>query len=84
MHVGYSLSITCHGVRLGTVLYKKYGDRLFQVMLHQKIGTLAGKPSHLTRLLERLYAAAGARPLAFDVKGTPFANLTDSQTRWRM
>ena len=83
VHVGWSHSILCHGVRLGTVLHKKYGERLFQVAMHRLDTVGRGrKPARITRFLEEIHRAAGGRPAGFDVVGSPLANLVDSETMW--
>ena len=73
----------CHGVRLGTVLHKKYGDRLFQVSVHR--AETAGRVrrlSRLTRFLETLYAEQGSKPIGFDVVGSPLGDLVDHEVQW--
>jgi len=82
VHVGYSHSILCHGLRLGTVLYKKYPDRMFQVALHQPVSAGRRKVSRLTKFLEAVLAAREGRPVGFDVLGSRFGNLYDDKAMW--
>ena len=84
VHIGFAHTVTCHGIRLGTVLFKKYGPRVFQVCLHQKHLSLEG-PSPLTTFLETVIAESGHRSLGFDILGSPFASIADQKTMfWRM
>ena len=78
VHCGYAHSVTCHGERLGTVLKRRFGDRVFQVSLHHELRTPAGR-SWLTRWLEELVASTGRDALGFDVAGSPFADLRDDE-----
>lgn len=82
VHVGYSHSILCHGLRLGTVLYKKYPDRMFQVALHQSVSAGRRKMSKLTKFLEAVLAAREGRPVGIDVLGSRFGNLYDDRAMW--
>lgn len=81
VHVGFSHSILCHGVRLGTELYKKHGRRLFQVSLHQRVGSGRGA-APLTTWLESVFAARGNKPVGFDVLGSPFGDVYDKRAMW--
>ena len=65
-------------LRMGGVLYKRYGSRVFQVMLH------APWLYHRGRSVSFDYALNGvfdkilndiARPIGFDVAGSPFADM---------
>jgi len=79
VHVGYTHTVTCHGIYMATVLRKEYGDRLFQVALHREHGF--GKESApLTLLLEETIAQTGGAPRGFDIVGSPFASLVDKNT----
>lgn len=83
VYVGFAHTVLCQGVRLGTVLHQKYGDRIFQVSLHR--AETVGKerrPSALTRFLESLHAEHGGVPIGFDVIGSPLAHLVDSEAPW--
>jgi hypothetical protein len=73
--------------RFGFILYEKYGDRVFQVCLHQDHpygGASAARQRGLRPVLgglaERAFKAAGGRPVGFDVVGSPFANLRDGRS----
>lgn len=77
-HVGFAHSVTCQGERLGTVLRRQHGQRVFQVALHQDL-PCKRQPSVLATLVEQ--AAASQGPCGFDVRGTPFAPLTDGDCR---
>jgi hypothetical protein len=81
VHVGASHAVTCHGIRLATVLRKKYGPRLFQVHLHDRIPA-GRKTSSLTDRLERLITLSGGKPLGFDVVGSPLAGWADPAAIW--
>ena len=51
VHIGFAHTVTCHGMRAGTVLFEKYGARIFQVCLHQNHPCREGQ-SPLTSFLE--------------------------------
>ena len=74
VHLGWNHSITCQGIRCGTVLRKRYGKRVFQVALHQDFG-----PAMRT-FLEALFAKRSGKAQGFDVVGSPFAKLRDSRS----
>lgn len=78
VHIGYSHSLTGHGLRFGTVLTKNHGDRVFQVVLHPELPARRGT-AQLTKLLESLWNEAGAKPVGFDVKGSPLSVLRDRE-----
>jgi hypothetical protein len=73
--------------RMGLQLFRKYGDKVFQMGVH-----LAHEPSMILRegdkgerpvihrFLESVMAAAGNKPVAFDVPGSPFAPLRDGRS----
>lgn len=65
-HIGWAHSLTWQGVRLGTVLRQRHGERLFQVALHHAHSAAP--------LLEELFAARGGA-VGFDVVGSPLAKL---------
>jgi len=73
--------------RLGGILSQKYGDRVFQVCLHQwhfspelfSGGQPIPRPV-LGGLVEKVLAANGGQPVGFDVEGSPFANLRDRKS----
>ena len=72
--------------RFAYLLYQRYGDRVFQVCLHEphfKAGAEALKQQTLRDplggLVEKAYVLAGGKPLGFDVDGSPFANLRDRE-----
>ncbi len=90
VHIGYAHSVTCHGVRVATVLYKKYGDRVFQVAVHQNFTALPSakakrgdleetraRQSRLTRFMDGILRP-GDRGLGFDVLGSELGALTDA------
>ena len=71
--------------RFGCILHEKYGDRIFQVCLHQRhFGpeVFTGEPEGgaspvLPGLLERIIAMGTDTPVGFDVENSPFAPLRD-------
>jgi hypothetical protein len=90
VHIGYQHSVTLHGGRAAAVLHNKYPGRVFQVVMHMKFQgrqTRNVKPkeeqkktkrySALTELLEELYRTH-AKPLAFEVLGTPVGAMHDT------
>lgn len=81
VHVGYAHSILCHGVRLGTELYKKHGRRIFQVSLHQRVST-GRDTAPLTTWLESVFAVRDNKPVGFDVLGSPFGDVYDQRALW--
>ncbi len=84
VHIGFAHTVTCHGMRLGTVLFEKYGSRIFQVCLHQEHPSQQGR-APLTTFLETVVAESGRDSVEFDVLGSPFASLAEEKTMyWRM
>jgi len=75
-HMGYAHSITCHGVRLGTVLTQAYGDRVRQVVLHHAFMG-EQRVSTVQRLVEIAVAENGGTAVGFDVLGSPWGRLRD-------
>lgn len=75
-HVGFLHSVTCQGERVGTVLRREYGQRVFQVCLHLKFSDPRGSSS-VGQFIERAVRENGGSPAGFDVLGTPFAFLRD-------
>lgn len=74
VHCGFAHSVTCHGERLGTVLRRRFGDRVFQVALHQEFPGRNGKAPlsvWLDATLQR------GKPIGFDLQGSPLAGLRD-------
>ncbi|MCB9918211.1 MAG: ChaN family lipoprotein [Planctomycetes bacterium] len=69
VHCGFAHTVTAQGVRLGTVLRKRYGSRVRQVVLHHEFGSLS-------KTIETL--AGDGRAIGFDVVESPFAHWTDS------
>lgn len=76
VHVGYAHSVTIQGERLGAVLRRELGDRVFQVAVHHEIPNGKREPSAFTGLMDDVFTAAG-RPLGFSIRGTPLADLDD-------
>jgi len=76
VHIGFSHSLTGHGIRFGTVLTKNHGDRVFQVVMHSKLPARGGV-APLTGLLESIWVEAGSQPVGFDVVGSPLGMLRD-------
>ena len=72
--------------RFGCILYEKYKDKIFQIMLHRRhsspkiiiTGEAKSQPP-LIGFLEDVLAKNGNVPVGFDVEGTPFAPLRDSK-----
>lgn len=75
--------------RFGYKLHEKYGERIFQVCMHQRqfgpevyLDENYSRPivqSDLVGLLERIFELNGNRPVGFDVQGSPFGNLRDEK-----
>jgi hypothetical protein len=57
--------------RMGFLLRQKYGDRVGQVLLHTRYG--------FSRAIADLVEQIAKPPVAFDVEGSPFAELRDSK-----
>ncbi len=84
VHIGFAHTVTCHGIRLGTVLFERYGARMFQVGLHQDYASQEGR-SPLSGFFETVVAESGRKSVGFDVLGSPFASLADEKAMyWRM
>ncbi len=70
--------------RFGYILHGKYGNRIFQVVLHQwgmSYDFISGNvkiQQPLGGLLEEVFAENGNKPVGFDVISSPFASLRDS------
>jgi hypothetical protein len=75
LHVGFAHSVKTQGARMATVLHQKYGDRIYQVVLHQPLPGKSG-PSDLTKLIEQL-SESRPDPWAMEIHGSPFETLTD-------
>lgn len=58
--------------RFGSVLHRRYPDRIFWICLHHRTN------KQFTDFLEAVFAQNGNESIAFDVVGSPFANLRDS------
>jgi hypothetical protein len=76
VHLGYLHSLVSQGERVGTVLRKNHGDRVFQVCLHHRFSDPRGV-SNVGKLIEKVIQESGGHPIGFDVLGTPFARLHD-------
>ena len=72
--------------RLGVLLAKTYGEKVFQVRWHSRSYAAddargMGRPRQvLGGLVDRVMAANGNRPVGFDVEGSPFAKLRDGKS----
>lgn len=73
--------------RFGYILHEKYGDRIFQVCLHQPhFGpeVLKGKPPKsmpvIIDFIEKIMRKNRNKPAGFDIDGSPFANLRDRKS----
>ena len=83
VHCGYAHSVTCQGERLGTVLKRRFGERVFQVALHHSFPTPNGI-AKLSEWLDGLLRREPA-PIGFDVVGSPLAKLQDQDgIYWRL
>lgn len=92
VQIGYMHSFTQYrftekAPRFGYILHEKYGDRVFQVCLHQPhFGpeVLTGNPptSHpvIVDFIEKVISKNANNPVGFDVDNSPFANLKDSKS----
>jgi hypothetical protein len=76
VHIGYLHSLTNQGERVGTMLRRAQGERVFQVCLHHGFAA-RGKASAVAQMIERVAGELGREQLGFDVVGTPFAHLRD-------
>jgi hypothetical protein len=101
VHTGYNHSFTRYQLpkvingkltgtlppRLGHILHKRYGGRIFQICLHQQhFGTevlTGGKPTSkpvLIGFMEDLLRKNQNKPIGFDIENSPFANLRDRKS----
>lgn len=71
--------------RMGFILHRKYGDDIYQIVLHSGDSSPAGyyKDYHgpepaMNAFLESVMEKRGNSPVGFDVDGSPFAALRDS------
>ena len=89
VQIGYMHSFTRYRLvktapRFGGILYEKYGDRIFQVCLHQphfgpEVLT-GGQPTSrplIIDFIEKIMTENGNKPVGFDIEDSPFANLRD-------
>lgn len=80
MHSYTRYRLTGWPPRMGKILYDKYGDKVFQVTLHQR-GLSASDPqngfSAMAGVIEGIMAKRGSKPVGFDVVASPFALLRD-------
>ncbi len=63
--------------RMGFMLHQKYGDQVFHIRLH----TSYNSPM-IAKLIERAAAERENAPVGFDVVGSPFALLRNSDSRY--
>ncbi len=77
-HMGNAHALTAIYARptLGRWLREKYGDRVFQIWLHQHLLSKSGRKG-LTPLIEAIMEKNGSRPVGFDVAGSPFSPLRE-------
>jgi hypothetical protein len=73
--------------RFAYILHEKYGDRIFQICLHQRhagFETVTGGKGEpdpiLIDFIEQMLEKAGKEPAAFDIQESPFGNLRDRQS----
>jgi hypothetical protein len=77
VHIGHAHSLVKFKPRFAQVLNEKYGDKVFQVTLHQDLPGNKGKMT-LLPLIESAAKENGGAPVAFDVAGSPFGELSDA------
>jgi hypothetical protein len=67
--------------RFGCILYEKYKDKIFQIMLHRRHSRSDEGKSQppLVVFLEDVLAINGNMPVGFDIESTPFTPLRDSK-----
>jgi hypothetical protein len=94
VQIGYMHSFTRYrfvgtAPRFGCILYEKYGDRIFQVCLHQPhFGPevlIGGQPISrplIIDFIEKIMMENGNKPVGFDVEDSPFANLRDRRSMY--
>ncbi|MCX5782899.1 MAG: hypothetical protein NTW04_00395, partial [Elusimicrobia bacterium] len=70
--------------RMANILYRKYGERIFQIALHIKhlspkevFPAYEGAEPAIIDFIESIMALGGNKPVGFDVFTSPFANLKD-------
>ncbi len=73
--------------RMGGILHKRYGERIFQICLHQQhlvpemfTGGKPGAPPVLIDRMEELLRKTGNKPAGFDIENSPFARLRDRRS----
>jgi hypothetical protein len=81
VHVGFAHTVTCQGIRLGTVLHKEYPGRLVQVVLHHALRNRQ-REMPVTELLEELFEKLEKEgveaPALLPIHETALAKLKDS------
>ena len=68
-------AVLLYGRRMGRMLYERYSDRMFQVILHSR--GLCGPG--LAMAVEQASTRVGKTTLGFTVAGSPWSNLRDGQ-----
>jgi uncharacterized RDD family membrane protein YckC len=66
--------LTGEWARAGFMLHHKYGDQVFQILLHNH----AILPRNIINLIESVNSRRDHRPFGCDIESSPFANLRDS------
>jgi len=64
--------------RMGFILHRKYGDRVFQIRLHDAPWDTPA----ISTLLEQAIERRGNAPVGFGVVGSPFARLQDRESSY--
>jgi hypothetical protein len=92
VQIGYAHSFTRYRLaemapRFGYILHEKYGDRIFQICLHQPhFGpeVLKGNPPttrpDIIDFIEKIMTKNRNKPAAFDMDGSPFESLRDRKS----
>jgi hypothetical protein len=61
--------------RMGCILYRRFGDKVFQVVLHQRHPDSMA----LVNFLERVFQQNGSQPVGLDISKSPFELLRDDE-----
>lgn len=64
--------------RMGFMLHKKYGDRVFQIRMHD----FAFESQNITNFIERVMVQSQNMSVGFDVSGSPFGDLKDNSSNY--
>ncbi|MFT3740811.1 MAG: hypothetical protein QM786_18835 [Breznakibacter sp.] len=77
VHIGFAHTLYKLKPRFAAELYSEFGDKVFQICLHQQFeGNLAKMT--ISKDIEKIMEANNNVPVGFDVENSPFAKINDA------